>query len=44
MNDKKDDKESNINLTLNQVLGLIFVTAGVATLIVYGIVKVATKK
>jgi hypothetical protein len=43
-NDKKDVKESNVNLTLNQVIGLVLVTAGVATLIVYGIVKVATKK
>lgn len=42
-NDKKDVKESNVNLTLNQVIGLVLVTAGVATLIVYGIVKVATK-
>lgn len=42
-NDKKDVKESNVNLTLNQVIGLVLVTAGVATLVVYGIVKVATK-
>lgn len=44
MNEKKDLQESNVNLTLNQVIGLIFVTAGVATLLVYGIVKVASKK
>ena len=43
-NDKKDVKESNVSLTLNQVIGLVLVTAGVATLVVYGIVKVATKK
>ena len=42
-NDKKDVKESNVNLTLNQVIGLVLVTAGVATLVVYGIVKVATQ-
>ena len=38
------DKPSNVNLTINQVLGLVLLTAGVATLIVYGVVKVATKK
>jgi hypothetical protein len=38
------DKTSNVNLTINQVLGLVLLTAGVATLIVYGVVKVATKK
>lgn len=38
------DKTSNVSLTLNQVLGLVLLTAGVATLIVYGVVKVATKK
>jgi hypothetical protein len=37
-------KTSNVNLTINQVLGLVLLTAGVATLIVYGVVKVATKK
>jgi hypothetical protein len=42
--DKKESKqESNLNLTLNQVIGLIFVTAGVSTLIVYGIVKLTNK-
>lgn len=38
------DKESKVNLTLNQVIGLVLLTAGVATLIVYGVLKVATKK
>jgi hypothetical protein len=39
-----EDKESKVNLTLNQVIGLVLLTAGVATLIVYGVLKVATKK
>lgn len=39
-----DDKESKVNLTLNQVIGLVLLTAGVATLIVYGVLKIATKK
>lgn len=37
------EKESNINLTLNQVLGLVLLTAGLATLLVYGVVKGSTK-
>jgi hypothetical protein len=41
---EEKDKTSNVNLTINQVLGLVLLTAGVATLIVYGVVKVATKK
>ena len=39
-----EDKESKVNLTLNQVIGLVLLTAGVATLIVYGVLKVAKKK
>jgi len=39
-----EDKESKVNLTLNQVIELVLLTAGVATLIVYGVLKVATKK
>jgi len=39
-----EDKESKVNLTLNQVIGLVLLTAGVATLIVYGVLKVAVKK
>ena len=39
-----EEKESKVNLTLNQVIGLVLLTAGVATLIVYGVLKVATKK
>ena len=39
-----EDKESKVNLTLNQVIGLVLLTAGVATLIVYGVLKVAIKK
>jgi hypothetical protein len=42
MNEKKN--ESQVSLTLNQVIGLALVTAGIATLVVYGLVKVATKK
>jgi hypothetical protein len=38
------EKESKVNLTLNQVIGLVLLTAGVATLIVYGVLKVAAKK
>ena len=39
-----EDKESKVNLTLNQVIGLVLLTTGLATLIVYGVLKVAKKK
>ena len=42
--DNVDSSLNRLNLTLNQVIGLVLLTAGVATLIVYGVLKVAIKK